>query len=177
MKETVSTEAPMVGLPGIIKDSLIHIILVGSCIHLPAPMFVFAAVTGKHFGHTNPERGVYRSLDSGKTWSQVLYVTDSTSAIDLTAHDDSGYVYAAMWEKIRYPQQPSDLGGVTSLIWRSSDNGTTWDPLNGSGGLGCRITDPLFKYWKNRTFSTSFIRPHLCKHRLRIRCLPRTVSF
>ena len=103
---------------------------------------VFAAVTGKHFGFTNPDRGVYRSLDSGKTWSQVLYVTDSTSAIDLTMHTDSGYIYAAMWEKIRYPEQNSDLGGVTSLIWRSSDNGSTWAPLNGSGGLGVGLPTP-----------------------------------
>ena len=62
------------------------------------PNRVFAAVLGHPYGPSD-ERGVYRSLDGGKTWKQVLYKNDNTGASDIAIdpkHPD--VVYAAMWE-------------------------------------------------------------------------------
>ena len=83
---------------------------------------VWVAVTGALFG-TNPERGVYRSLDGGDTWDRILWVSDSTAATDIVidpARPDT--VFAAMWERVRgltYRQS----SGVTSGIYRSYDGG------------------------------------------------------
>jgi photosystem II stability/assembly factor-like uncharacterized protein len=89
---------------------------------------VWVAGTGSLFG-TNPERGIYRSLDAGETWDLVLAVTDSTSgtdvAVDPTRPDT---VYAAMWERVRgltYRQS----AGPSSGIYRSYDGGDSWTEL------------------------------------------------
>jgi photosystem II stability/assembly factor-like uncharacterized protein len=96
------------------------------------PNRIFVAATGKLFG-TNPERGIFRSTDGGDNWAQVLYVSDSTAAIDVAINPTNpDIVFAAMWERIRNPQY-RNVGGVTSGIWRSTDGGDTWTRL--SGGL------------------------------------------
>ena len=92
------------------------------------PETLFVAATGRHFAQTNPERGLYRSTNGGASWEQALYVTDSTACIDVALHSTTGYVFAAMWEKIRY-NQGADFGGVTSGLYRSTDFGETWEYL------------------------------------------------
>lgn len=92
------------------------------------PSRVFVAAAGELFA-ANPERGVYRTIDNGGSWERVLFLTDSTSCIDVAinpAHPDT--VYAAMWERIRRPWA-RQVGGVTSGIWRSTDGGDTWSEL------------------------------------------------
>jgi len=96
------------------------------------PDRVFAAATGILYGH-NEERGIFRTLNGGGDWERVLFVTDSTAAIDLVmnpVHTDT--LYAAMWERTRKPYQ-RDYGGVTSAVHRSYDGGDTWEVL--SNGL------------------------------------------
>ncbi|MBU1318575.1 MAG: hypothetical protein KKG33_10480 [candidate division Zixibacteria bacterium] len=102
------------------------------------PETVFVAVTGKHFGGTNPERGVYRSTDGGANWEQKLYLTDSTGCIDIAVHHSTGTVFAAMWEKVRYVDR-TFFGGITSGIYRSTDYGETWSYLG--GGLPAPASD------------------------------------
>ncbi len=99
------------------------------------PDTLFVAVAGKHFGATNPERGLYRSQDGGATWEQVLYVSDSTSCIDVVYDPVSGTVLAAMWQKVRYVDIYKIYGGITSGIYRSTDHGDSWTLLNSSNGL------------------------------------------
>ncbi|MCP4704262.1 MAG: hypothetical protein GY865_06610, partial [candidate division Zixibacteria bacterium] len=98
------------------------------------PDTVYAAVSGIHMGGANPERGLYRSIDAGATWQQKLYVSDSTSCIDVALHPSTGTVFAAMWEKVRIRGDYIRWGGTTSGLWRSSDNGDTWMDLSGVGG-------------------------------------------
>jgi photosystem II stability/assembly factor-like uncharacterized protein len=89
---------------------------------------LWLAGTGSLFG-TNPERGVYRSLDGGDTWYLVLSVTDSTAATDIAidpAKPDT--VFAAMWERHRGLTY-RNAGGATSGIYRSYDGGDTWTEL------------------------------------------------
>lgn len=98
------------------------------------PDRVFVAATGKLYG-TNQERGVYRTTDGGGSWDQVLFVTDSTSAIDVAMNvANTNIIYAAMWERTRKPWE-RNYGGVTSAIHRSMDGGNTWTQLGVANGL------------------------------------------
>ncbi len=97
---------------------------------------VFAAATGILYDKNN-ERGIYRSATGGNEWEQVLFITDSTAAIDLVmnpVHTDT--LFAAMWERTRKPWQ-RDYGGLTSGVHRSTDGGDTWELL----GNGLPIAD------------------------------------
>jgi photosystem II stability/assembly factor-like uncharacterized protein len=99
------------------------------------PETVFVAVGGRHFGAINPDRGLYRSTNGGATWHRILYVSDSTSCIDVALHPSTGTVLAAMWEKVRYVDIYKIYGGITSGIYRSTDFGDTWNLLDSTNGL------------------------------------------
>ncbi len=89
---------------------------------------IFAAACGNLFT-SNDERGVYRSNDGGQTWQRVLYLNDSTSAIDLVQHPSNPQIlYAAMWERIRGLTYRQSFG-ESSGIWKSTDGGTTWNEM------------------------------------------------
>jgi len=102
---------------------------------------VYAAVMGKCWG-TNPERGVYRSEDGGDTWSQILYVSDSTGCTDLGLYFDqeNAYLIAAMLERIRTPAYRR-VGGITSGVYYSEDNGDTWTNMTGTNGFPAASAD------------------------------------
>lgn len=91
---------------------------------------VFVAVTGNPF-MANKERGVYRSEDGGKTWKQVLYLTDELGAADLELEPGNPkVVYACMWHGLRKPW--SIISGSTDGgIYKSTDGGETWKKLGG----------------------------------------------
>lgn len=98
------------------------------------PDRVFAAATGELYGK-NVERGIYRTTNGGTNWEKVLFVTDSTAAIDVAMNvANTNIIYAAMWERTRKPWQ-RDYGGVSSAIHRSMDGGTTWTELGAANGL------------------------------------------
>ena len=66
-------------------------------VHPKDPDIVYAAVLGHIFG-PNPERGVYRSKDGGKTWERVLFKNDLTGTIDMVmSPKDPKVLFAAMW--------------------------------------------------------------------------------
>jgi len=89
---------------------------------------VFAAACGNLFT-PDENRGVYRTTDGGSTWERVLFVSDSTSAIDLVQHPtDPDILYAAMWERMRGLNYRRSFG-ITSGIWKTTDGGDTWTEL------------------------------------------------
>jgi len=89
---------------------------------------IFAAACGSLYSTSN-DRGVYRSNNGGVTWEQVLFLTDSTSAIDLLQHPTNPLIiYAAMWERVRGLSYRRSFG-ETSGIWKSMDGGTSWSEL------------------------------------------------
>jgi photosystem II stability/assembly factor-like uncharacterized protein len=107
---------------------------IGRIIIVPdRPDTMFVAVVGKLFGF-NTERGVYRSIDGGESWEQVLYVDDTTGCIDLAIHPDSGVILAAMWQRWRTPEERV-MGGYGSGIFRSTDYGETWTRLSAANAL------------------------------------------
>ena len=109
---------------------------------------VFAAAAGILYGK-NEDRGLYRTYNGGDNWEKVLYITDSTAVIDVAMNPiDTDILFAATWERIRYPWQ-RDYGGVTSGVHRSLDGGDTWEKLaNGlpvsdvdTGRIGLAISE------------------------------------
>ncbi len=100
--------------------------------HPSDPSRLYVAAMGALFSK-NPERGVYRTTNAGSSWDRVLFVNDSTGAVDVVVDPTNPQrVYAATWERIRRPSNRR-VGGFGSGIHRSTDGGTTWQLL--AGGL------------------------------------------
>ncbi len=92
------------------------------------PNIVFVGALGHAWG-PNGDRGVFRTVDGGKSWKKVLFVDETTGVSDLTMQADNPQVlYAAMWHFRRYPWTLED-GGETSGLYRSTDGGETWKKL------------------------------------------------
>ena len=92
------------------------------------PDLVFVAALGNPFV-PNKERGVYKSTDGGKTWKNVLFVTDSTGAADLEMQPGNPNVlFAAMWHGQRKPWTIVS-GAREGGIYKSTDAGETWTKL------------------------------------------------
>ncbi len=96
------------------------------------PDIVFVAALGHPFG-ANPERGIFRTLDGGKTWEKVLYKDENTGGVDVAFDPHNPNVlYAALWQVRRYPWK-LDSGGAGSGLYRSNDGGATWKHLEEKG--------------------------------------------
>lgn len=98
-------------------------------IHPTNPDIVYVAAQGALF-EGNPERGVYKSIDGGKTWTNTLFVNELTGASELSM--DANYpeiMYAAMWEHQRKPNMVVS-GGAGSGLYKSTDSGNTWKKIH-----------------------------------------------
>lgn len=95
---------------------------------------VYAAVLGNIYKPTK-ERGVYKSIDGGKTWKQVLFVNDQSGAVDLTFDPNNPRIlYASTWRAKRTPYSLSS-GGDGSALWKSTDSGETWTEISKNEGF------------------------------------------
>ncbi|GAC1477211.1 MAG: hypothetical protein NVS1B4_19490 [Gemmatimonadaceae bacterium] len=103
-------------------------------VHPANPDLVYVAAMGHAFG-PNPMRGVYRSADGGLTWTRLLFVNDSTGAIDLVMDPVNPRVlYAAMWNFQRFPWGFTS-GGPSSGLWKTIDGGDHWTELTDNKGM------------------------------------------
>ena len=97
-------------------------------IHPTDPDVVYVAAVG-HLWGSNPERGVFKSTDGGKTWAKSLYVDEHTGAIDLVMDPgDPETLFAAMYQR-RRTGFGFNGGGPGSGIYRTNDGGASWQEL------------------------------------------------
>ena len=92
------------------------------------PNIVFVAAMG-HLWGPNKERGIYKTIDGGKTWKKVLYIDENTGFADLAMDpEDSLILYAAAYQHRRLPYCFSS-GGPGSGLYKSTDGGESWKQL------------------------------------------------
>lgn len=90
---------------------------------------LFVAVLGHPYG-PNKERGVYRTMDGGKTWKQVLFKDENTGAIQVTIDPKNpNIVYADLWAGRQGPWENGAWNGPESGLFKSTDGGDTWIKL------------------------------------------------
>jgi photosystem II stability/assembly factor-like uncharacterized protein len=115
---------------GLIETKVIHRILIDPF----NPSTIYAGASGSAWG-PNPERGVFKSTDSGKTWNKVLYSNDRSGVADMimdpTIH---GRSLQALYE---YGRTPWDYkgGGEGSGLYITYDGGETWKKKTSDDGL------------------------------------------
>jgi photosystem II stability/assembly factor-like uncharacterized protein len=103
-------------------------------VHPRNPDIVYVAAQGHVFG-PNQERGIFRSVDGGKTWTKVLYKGDRAGATDLVMDPTNPNVlYAGLWQVYRTPFS-LESGGPTSGLFKSTDAGDTWTELTHNPGM------------------------------------------
>ncbi len=103
-------------------------------IHPKNPDIVWVAAVGHLFG-PNQERGIYKTIDGGKTWKKVLFSDKQSGSIDLVMEPGNPSVlYASTWTVLRTPYS-LESGGSGSALWKSIDGGETWQKLNDKKGF------------------------------------------
>ncbi len=94
------------------------------------PDIVFVAAIG-HLYAANPDRGLYRSRDGGRTWQKVLYKDENVGAVEVVIDpSDARVVYAGLWNTRRPPWFVyAPTNGPGGSIHKSTDGGSTWHEL------------------------------------------------
>jgi photosystem II stability/assembly factor-like uncharacterized protein len=93
------------------------------------PDEVYVAALGPLWSDSE-ERGLYKTMDGGKTWNKILYVDQKTGCSDLTLDPkDPNIVYATFWEFRRQPWAFSS-GGLNSALYKSTDAGKTFNKIH-----------------------------------------------
>jgi photosystem II stability/assembly factor-like uncharacterized protein len=99
------------------------------------PNLVLVGAQGHFFGPSDA-RGIYRSTDGGKRWTQPLKINNWTGVVDIASDPQNPQlIFAAAWEAHQYPWQSyfTPATGHGSAIYKSSDEGATWTKLSGGG--------------------------------------------
>ncbi|WP_026776265.1 glycosyl hydrolase [Polaribacter sp. Hel_I_88] len=98
------------------------------------PNEVIVAVIG-HLYSSNEERGIFKTVDGGKTWIKSLYIDENTGIIDVDfAPENFNVMYAASWERERKAWD-FDGDGKNSAIYKSTDAGTSWAKISDKSGF------------------------------------------
>jgi len=97
-------------------------------IHPKDPNIVYVAAQGALYSKSK-ERGIYRSVDGGITWKNVLYADDKTGCAEISMDMNNPMIlYAAMWEHGRLPWKVIS-GGPGSGLYKSTDAGEHWEKM------------------------------------------------
>jgi photosystem II stability/assembly factor-like uncharacterized protein len=99
---------------------------------------VYAASMG-HVFKPNPVRGIFKTTDGGKTWRNVLFVSDQTGGIDLVMDPrNPSTLYAATWQAQRVPWKLTS-GGPGSALYKTTDGGGHWKKISSNPGFATGI--------------------------------------
>ncbi len=103
-------------------------------LHPTDPDVAWVAALGREWGE-NPERGVFKTADGGKSWQKVLYVDERTGAADLAIDPSNpNKLFASTWQFRRWPWFFRS-GGPGSGLHVTVDGGRTWKKLTEDDGL------------------------------------------
>lgn len=98
------------------------------------PDIIYVGAIGSPWGE-HPERGVFKTIDGGKTWNKILFVNNKTGAADLVMDPTNpNKLIAAMWEHKRDPWF-FNSGGKGSGLHMTHDGGKTWKKISDEDGL------------------------------------------
>jgi hypothetical protein len=101
-------------------------------VHPTNPNIAYVAAVGATWA-SNPERGLYKTIDGGKTWQLSKFVSDKAGFIDVVMDPrDPNTLYAASWERARGPYYLKS-GGPGSALWKTTDAGKSWHEIKGGG--------------------------------------------
>lgn len=103
-------------------------------IHPTNSDIVYAGVLGNIYKPTE-DRGLYKSVDGGKTWTKILFSNNQSGVVDLLLDPTNPrIVYASTWRVQRTPYSLSS-GGEGSALWKSTDSGKTWKEVSKNEGF------------------------------------------
>ena len=105
----------------------------------------------------NSGRGVYKTTDGGSSWTQVLFVNDTTGVVDIDINTQNpNILMAASWQRRRGPEGRIYVGGPGTGVYRTTDAGATWTLLSnglpapasntGRPGIAIAASNPLVAY-------------------------------
>ena len=125
-------------------------------IHPTNPDIVIVAGLGHPYG-ANEMRGVFKTIDGGKSWEKILYINHNTGCIQVEFDPTNpNIVYADMWEHQEGPWENARFSGKNSGLYKSNDGGDTWKRLEkglptaeqglGRIGIGISPSNPLRIY-------------------------------
>jgi photosystem II stability/assembly factor-like uncharacterized protein len=101
-------------------------------VHPKDPNIVYVAALGHLFG-PNPERGLYKTTDGGKTWTNTKFIDNDTGFTEVVIDPSNPNVlFAASYQRRRQPWGFNG-GGPGSAIWKTTDGAKTWTKLTGNG--------------------------------------------
>ena len=99
---------------------------------------VYAAVLGNIYKPTE-DRGVYKSVDGGQSWSRVLFSNKHSGAVELVIDPSNPRIlYASTWSVNRTPYS-FNSGGEGSALWKSTDQGKTWKKISTNKGFAVGV--------------------------------------
>ena len=99
---------------------------------------VYAAVLGNIYKPTE-DRGVYKSVDGGQSWSKVLFSNKHSGAVELVIDPSNPRIlYASTWRVNRTPYS-FNSGGKGSALWKSVDQGKTWKKISTNKGFAVGV--------------------------------------